>query len=800
MLLLLFACAPEDTTKPDHDETGALDTGADDSADEDTETGETADPETGESGETTPPAPTDWTLDDAHLVITPSGTDPYPTTRTGHLDGDGILDLIVVLEDDDRFGRDRGLALVYFGPVAGELAFADADVAIAGSGELALKDIDVLGDLDGDGGAEIVAMGDDDGFLLRSDQLVPGAVLGAADGVGAWGYEMASEAWDDIDGDGIAEVLYGDEQARVWDEDWFDCGALVAYSGADLLAGVWTALFDTRESYAEDYVGAEILVLDDRDGDGFGEIAASDDHGWLVWHSSDLLAARYDVAQRITGVHSPVRAGDVDGDGLDDLFVDAGDGIGIVHATAGDVDGADLPALGFSIHSLGDLSAFGDLDGDGLTEVLAAVANTAARISGATIVSGGTLDPAAPDWAIDMTGRGAGARADADGGVWITLATASPWSVGVYGLRTEPGAGLVDIDTATTSYFERAPYLPGTSAPVWADVDGDGARDLVLLGMSTPESTAVLDAARVAAGGTVPACVDACTLVPGEAGLTPDLDGDGLEELFVCTDTETWRYPLAAARDGFDTPLARVWDTSLDWVRDPFAQDVDGDGVPDPRYLFGVVSGAGLVGTFTEADRLSWDGEQHLGDIDGDGHGDVVARWSDADVVLSGADLHDGALIEDAAFAFYYGSDAHDPATRPTDVDGDGRMDVPVVFGEVAGWIPGSVRSATETAVTLGVSGIEETASIWAVPSGAPTRMLAVGRFDGAWELRVWTVDEARLYEPAEATVRIERPDDVALSVAWAGPDPLGGDGIAALVSLYANDGGVDSVRLYRFP
>jgi hypothetical protein len=300
----------------------------------------------------------------------------------------------------------------------------------------------------------------------------------------------------------------------------------------------------------------------------------------------------------------------------------------------------------------------------------------------------------------------------------------------------------------------------------------------------------------------VAACAGGCTTVPGEAGLTPDLDGDGREELFVCTDAPegTWRYPLAAARDGFDAPLARVWDNSLGQVRDPFAQDVNGDGVPDPRSVWGVVSGAALMGSFTESDRLSWDGEQQLGDVDGDGHGDVIDLFRGGGVVLSGADLHDGAHAEDAAIVFDYGPAAHDPQTRPTDADGDGRMDVPVVFDHLAGWIAGASGYATEGAVTLGISGIENTSSLWAVPSGAPTRMLAVGTFGGQWELRVWTVGAARLYTPDEATVRIEQPADASISVAWAGPDPLGGDGIAALVTLYANDGAADSVRLFRFP
>jgi hypothetical protein len=216
-----------------------------------------------------------------------------------------------------------------------------------------------IGDVDGDGDAEVVVTAYDrvyvlspSGAVLRQDSLlVLGEGVQAAYGIGL----------GDADGDGTINVVIG-----TWMHDLFD----LAYDGRLLT----TTRRIPRQGYG--HWAVEILDLDGQPG---AELAISDRYGYFRlfrWSGSEYLeyfeSPQIGMATNETGKTVILGAGDTDGDGRPELatystlgFVDLWEGsaTGAEHTFAGTFattgsDGADAFR-----------GAIGDGDGDGLADV-----------------------------------------------------------------------------------------------------------------------------------------------------------------------------------------------------------------------------------------------------------------------------------------------------------------------------------------------------------------------------------------------------------------------------------------------
>ena len=377
----------------------------------------------------------------------------FSVSSAGDVNGDGIDDLIVGAPTGDDGGTDAGEAYVIFGEAGAtranidltNLAAADGFI-IQGdlAGDLAGFSVSSAGDINGDGIDDLIVGapgGDNGGANVGGAYVIFGKAgatradidltsIAAADGFiiqgdlsgNLAGFSVSSAG--DINGDGIDDLIIGSDDNSGWDQAFVIFGK----------AGATRTNIDLITLYADPTDG---FVLDDID--------RSDKNGLSV-----------------------SAAGDINGDGIDDLIVgtpgryaiDAYAGqayviFGKLGATRGDISvssgllasdgfiiqGAELDYAGWSV------SAAGDVDGDGFDDLIVGapdaslggfVAGQAYVIFGKVGATRGTveLDNLAPqqgfiiqgDDANDQAGRSVSSAGDINGDGFADMLVGAPFS------------------------------------------------------------------------------------------------------------------------------------------------------------------------------------------------------------------------------------------------------------------------------------------------------------------------------------------------------------------------------------
>jgi hypothetical protein len=362
------------------------------------------------------------------------------------LDSDGRDDLIVLQSaDSTETAAGFGLASIGLGSslsttpsVASSMDFLVRTTSSSGS----LDSVGTVSDLDGDGGIELLLGASEfDGgmggvWVLTGSDLVSSAQVDLDDaswllwGIGD-GFGQGVMDGGDMDGDGLPEILVGapDQTGKVY----IFSGAALS-SAAVLLAEDADAVWHGET--ASDGLGTAMAAMGDIDGDGLSDVGVSAPGAAelagrisLVLGSSEFSTGTIDGLSWgvLEGDESEDEAGtalsvgDIDGDGSSDLII----GAPMQITQAGRVHGVASQDLTAGSHFLGDmaavsytgptvfgyagsaLSASGDVDGDGLDDIL---------IGGPGDSTGGSDGGAA--WLVLSGWTGARALADSDASFW----------------------------------------------------------------------------------------------------------------------------------------------------------------------------------------------------------------------------------------------------------------------------------------------------------------------------------------------------------------------------------------------
>ncbi len=415
----------------------------------------------------------------------------------GDVDGDGLADVIVGAQYSDRAAPDAGATYLVSGrtlAATGGLGLASADVILDGQTSLDWSGYAVagVGDVDGDGLDDVLvgATGQDRGdYLGGAAYLVTGASLSAGGPLGLASADVVllGEATPDMAGTSVAGA-----------------GDVDGDGLADLLVGAWqNGDGGGRAGKAYLLFGASLATLTSVD-------LSTADHAFVGEASRDGAGA------------AVASAGDVDGDGLDDILIgapgqdaggtDAGRAYLFLAASLGTSRSLDLSAADFVFEGeVGDdalgtaVGSAGDVDGDGLADVLIGAPGSAdggpgagkvALFLGRSLTAPGTVDVGDADFTLvgavrdGGVGRSVAGLGDLDGdglddvavaGDLVDTSASGAGAVYVVLGRSLGSSATVDLAQADFRILGTArDDAAGTGLGAAGDVDGDGRPDLVI--------------------------------------------------------------------------------------------------------------------------------------------------------------------------------------------------------------------------------------------------------------------------------------------------------------------------------
>lgn len=210
------------------------------------------------------------------------------------------------------------------------------------------------GDLDGDGSPESW-WDDGDGIHVSSDRTRGLSRTFACD------LSELSDVLDDLDGDGVLDLLIGGHPARGQETD--RVSAVSARTGLP----IWTVERKVDATPAATPFGWVGCTVGDIDGDGIADAAVQDQRErveFLSGKNGTTIGRAESRCDWVTGSLSPL--GDLDGDGRADLLVHGGNDAPTEVLSC--VDGRILAAIVVPRYAY-DVFSPGDVDGDGKQDV-----------------------------------------------------------------------------------------------------------------------------------------------------------------------------------------------------------------------------------------------------------------------------------------------------------------------------------------------------------------------------------------------------------------------------------------------
>jgi len=429
----------------------------------------------------------------------------------------------------------------------------DAGVKLLGETEDAFASISVcdVGDVDGDGDREIAigAHGDDNTngnaagsvYLLTAEtaSALTGEVsLSEADvkilGERSRGLGIAVAAAGDVDGDGLADLLLTAED----DGSSNIAGMIYVVLGADLAgASGEVEVSDAYRAFigeaVEDIAGEALSTAGDLDGDGLSELIIGSSRDFGTAYASGAAHLVYGAS--LAGLSSTASLADT-----------------------------DVKFLGLEVQSRagGSVSGGGDVDGDGIADLLIGGEDPGLEVHAAFLLSGETAAAASGETSLSVADTmfrhevdGYASNVNLEGDL-----NGDGFNDMIFGVFPFSGPGVVAVVLGSSSAFDEAEVDLGDADILFVgeenvdgvgfavdsggDVDGDGIHDLLIGAFGASDVEVSAGGGYLVYGGELPSGEYSLSEIEetfhGEVrqsnagytvSLTGDLDGDGGAEM-----------------------------------------------------------------------------------------------------------------------------------------------------------------------------------------------------------------------------------------------------------------------------
>ena len=570
----------------------------------------------------------------------------YSVAAAGDVNGDGYADVIVGARYNDGAATNAGEAYVYHGSASGLSATPDwSDQGETANDYFGLT-VAGAGDVNGDGYADVIvgaAYNDDAGSGAGEAYVYHGSASGLSatpdwsdQGEAAndfFGSSVASAG--DVNGDGYAAVIVG---ASSNDDAGSSAGAAYVYSfGVSAAVNAWAQRTLTGGG-TSNYFGWSVASAGDVNGDGYADVIVGAD-GYssstgraYIYHGS-ASGIGSSAARTLTGENSNDRfgtsvasAGDVNGDGYDDVIIgahtyDSSDDEGrayIFHGSSSGIGASaarTLTGAGTDYFFGISVAGAGDVNGDGYADVVIGAYGYSTYTGRAFIYHGSssgigasvsrTLTGEASD---DYFGWSVASAGDVNGDGYADVIVGAKWNddggdkAGEAYVYHGSGNGIIttaiwsDQGEAASDYF-------GYSVAAAGDVNGDGYADVIVGAYGN-------DGAGSAAG-------EAYVYHGSASGLSASPD---------------WSDQGEAASDWFGLRVAGAGDVNGDGYGDvivgAYGNDGAGSSAGEAYVYHGSASGLSASPDWSDQGEAASDYFGHrvaaAGDVNGDGYADVI--------------------------------------------------------------------------------------------------------------------------------------------------------------------------------
>jgi hypothetical protein len=457
------------------------------------------------SGEAVPPAPEKSSAISGKFFNGQGNFDSFGNSvaSAGDVNGDGYDDIIVGAYGYTSPNFNKGKAYIYFG---GPAMDNTADVTMEGEAALHYFAISVsgAGDVNGDGYADVIvgAYGSTvyagRAYIFFGGAAMDNIVDKVMDGEvtnNYFGYSVAAAG--DVNGDGYSDVIVG-----AYGNTSSTGRAYIYYGGANMNT---TADITMSGQAAFDQFGVSVSTAGDVNGDGYGDVivgafgnSSNAGRAYIYYGGATMnniadLTMSGEGANQYFGV-STSTAGDVNGDGYDDVIIGAysyGSSVGRAYLYYGGAvmnNTVDVTMTGeasggwFGV----SVSTAGDLNGDGYSDVVVGAFGYANNSGRAYVYFGGlrmdnTADKTLTGETVSNFGYSVASAGDVNGDGYSDLL------VGGKGFNSGTGRVYLYQNSMTGSDVPDERFTgegPGNSFGISVafagDVNGDGYSDIIV--------------------------------------------------------------------------------------------------------------------------------------------------------------------------------------------------------------------------------------------------------------------------------------------------------------------------------